>query len=128
MLSKSAIKPLVLLVEDEFLIRLCATEMLEEAGFRVVDARDGDEAMRFLETYPDISILFTDINMPGSLNGFDLARRVHERRPEIQIILTSGRIHEVTTLPVPGSTFIEKPYGAAEIVRAIGGAGASLSQ
>jgi CheY-like chemotaxis protein len=103
MMLSSDTKTLVLLVEDEFLIRMCATEMLEEAGFRVVD----------------ISILFTDINMPGSLNGFELAKRVHEKRPSVQIILTSGRIQGVTTLPVPGSTFIGKPYGSAEILRAI---------
>lgn len=119
MMLSSDTKTLVLLVEDEFLIRMCATEMLEEAGFRVVGACNGDEAMGLLNKHPDISILFTDINMPGSLNGFELAKRVHEKRPSVQIILTSGRIQGVTTLPVPGSTFIGKPYGSAEILRAI---------
>src|ERR1700712_5056826 len=87
----TAPQPLVLLVEDEALIRMMTCECLQDAGLRVIEAADGHEALRAVRDNPDIDLIFTDVNMPGSVDGLELARRVHSTRPDIEIILTSGR-------------------------------------
>src|SRR5579872_1715818 len=82
--------PVVLVVEDEALIRLLAVDLLEEEGFSVLEATDAANALQLLEKREDVSVLFTDIQMPGAMNGLDLAARVHERWPNIRLLLTSG--------------------------------------
>jgi two-component system, response regulator PdtaR len=77
--SKSAI----LVVEDEALIRIWAAGLLEENGFSVLEANDADAALKVLESRPDVKLLFTDVQMPGSLNGMELAREVHARWPHV---------------------------------------------
>jgi two-component system, response regulator PdtaR len=72
-------KDAILVVEDEALIRLWAADLLEENGFCVLEAADADAALKLLETRPDVKLLFTDVQMPGSLNGMELAREVHAR-------------------------------------------------
>src|SRR5271154_3635956 len=86
-------RPVVLVVEDEFLIRINAAEMIEEAGFEVVEASTADEAVAILEARLDIAVVFTDIQMPGTMDGLKLARAVRGRWPPIKIIATSGRHH-----------------------------------
>jgi CheY-like chemotaxis protein len=81
----------ILVVEDEALIRLWATDLLEENGFSVLEAKDADAALKILESRPDVKLLFTDVQMPGSLNGMELAREVHARWPHILLVITSGR-------------------------------------
>jgi CheY-like chemotaxis protein len=106
----------VLVVDDEPLLRMNATDILEEAGFAPVDACNAQEALAQIVCHPEISALFTDINMPGDFDGLELARRVHERRPDIQIILTSGR-HPPTKGDIPGSgRFLPKPYDGAVLI------------
>ena len=83
-------RPVVLIVEDEFLLRMLALEMIEDAGFDVVDAVNADEAIAILEGRPDIHIVFTDIQMPGSMDGLKLAAFVRDRWPPIKIVATSG--------------------------------------
>jgi CheY-like chemotaxis protein len=73
-------RPVVLVVEDEFLIRINAAEMMEEAGFEVVEASNADEAVATLEARLDIAVVFTDIQMPGTMDGLKLARAVRHRR------------------------------------------------
>lgn len=100
----------VLVVEDEPLILMNAIDFFKEAGFKVYEAQDPKEAIITLETHADIRVLFTDVDMPGSMNGLALAFAVRDRWPPIQIIITSGfaRFNQAE-LPI-GGVFIPKPY------------------
>ncbi|MGY4466286.1 CheY-like chemotaxis protein [Bradyrhizobium sp. LB9.1b] len=84
--------PNVLVVEDEMVLRMRAVDIVEDAGFHPVEAVNADEAISILESRSDISLLFTDIQMPGSIDGLKLAHAVHERWPSIKIILVSGQV------------------------------------
>ena len=107
--------PAVLIVEDEPLVRLGAVKMIEEAGFLVIEAANADEAIRILESRTDIRAVFTDINMPGSMDGLKLAHAVRNRWPPIKIIVTSGR-DRLTEQDLPeGGRFFAKPYDPIEI-------------
>lgn len=111
--------PFVLVVEDDDLVRLCAVEMLEDAGFAVVDARHADEAWFILHARSDIDVLFTDVDMPGSMCGLTLAERVYETWPDIRLIVTSGR-HQFNDREIPDhGLFVPKPYSASQVVEAI---------
>src|SRR5664279_3394362 len=92
MSDRTAKRPVVLIVEDEFLLRMGAAEMIGDAGFDVVEAASADEAIAILEARPDIRVIFTDIQMPGSMDGLKLARFVRDRWPPIKIIATSGLV------------------------------------
>src|SRR5436309_15349284 len=103
------IPAVVLVVEDELLLRMRAVDMVEDAGFTSVEAVDADEAVAILESRSDISLLFTDIQMPGSMDGLKLAHAVHRRWPSIKIILVSGQL-ELPDLDIPlDSRFFGKP-------------------
>lgn len=105
----------VLIVEDEPLVRLCAVKMVEDAGYQVLEAATADEAIRILESRNDISLVFTDIQMPGSMDGLKLAHAVRHRWPPIRIIVTSGRGPiKASDLPKDGR-FFAKPYDPAQI-------------
>ena len=84
-------RPVVLIVEDEFLLRMEAAEMVKAAGFEAVEAANADQAIEILEARRDITVVFTDIQMPGSMDGLKLARAVRGRWPPIKIVATSGR-------------------------------------
>lgn len=107
--------PLVLLVEDEILVRLTAAVGLEEAGFAVLEADDAQQALEILSSHDDICAVFTDVNMPGSLDGIDLAQLVHDRWPDVRILVTTGGADLSGGLP-DGSEFVAKPYHAEQIV------------
>lgn len=100
----------VLLVEDEDVVRFVGCEAVTEAGHDVLEAANADEALAILEAADDVELLFSDIRMPGSMDGLDLARLVHERWPRIKILLTSGhaRLRD-RDLPDDGR-FLPKPY------------------
>jgi len=100
----------VLIVEDEPLLRLMAIDVVEDAGFDAVEASDADEAIRILESRTDITIVFTDVDMPGSMNGLRLAAAVRDRWPPIQIIVTSGYARFRDPELPPGAVFFRKPY------------------
>ncbi len=94
---------------------MMAADVVEEAGFEAIEAADADEAIAILEARSDIRILFTDIRMPGSMDGLKLARAVRDRWPPVKIIITSGHCseHEVdTTLE---SVFFAKPYDIGKV-------------
>lgn len=112
-------RPVVLIVEDEALVRLDAIEVIERAGFEVVEAGNADEAIAVLEQRADIHLIFTDIHMPGSMDGLKLAHYVKDRWPPVKIIATSGhaRITE-DDLPL-GGRLLPKPYSTAQITRTI---------
>lgn len=106
----------VLVVEDEALILMDMVDFLQGEGFRTFEASNADEAVAILESNPDISILFTDIDMPGSMDGLKLAAAVRDRWPPIRIIVTSGhRLVEISDLP-SGSIFFNKPYRQTDVL------------
>src|ERR1700709_2157331 len=103
-------RPVVLIVEDELLLRMNAVEMIDAAGFEVVEAANADQAIEILEARRDITVMFTDIQMPGSMDGLKLARAVRGRWPPVKIVATSGHLHiEENELP-EGGRFLPKPY------------------
>jgi CheY-like chemotaxis protein len=106
---------LIVVVDDDVFERLGASVMFVDAGYRVLEAGDADEALRFFETNTDIRLLFTDVSMPGSMSGSDLAHRVAERWPEVGIIVTSGRPRPLK-LPL-SMLFHDKPYEPAAVLR-----------
>lgn len=106
----------VLVVEDELLLRMRAVDMVEDAGYTSVEAVDADEAVTILEARSDIALLFTDIQMPGSMDGLMLAHAVHERWPPIKIILVSGALNLVNSDIPADSRFFGKPLEAKEMI------------
>jgi CheY-like chemotaxis protein len=108
--------PVVLIVEDEPLLRMLAVEVIEEAGFVALKAGDADEAVALLESRPDILLLFTDINMPGSMDGLKLAHVTHDRWPPVKILVVSGQVRPRQTDLPADCHFIAKPYRAAAMV------------
>jgi two-component system, response regulator PdtaR len=109
-------KPVILVVEDEALLRMYAADLLEENGFGVVEAANADAALKVLETRDDVRLLFTDIRMPGSCDGMDLARQVYARWPHILLVITSGHIRPAQAEIPDHSHFIAKPYRANELL------------
>ena len=114
----------MLIVEDEFLLRIDAVEMVKAAGFEVVEAANADEAIEILESRRDITVVFTDIQMPGSMDGLKLARAVRGRWPPIKIVATSGHARVSQTDLPEGGRFLPKPYSpvdVADVLRALTG-------
>lgn len=106
----------VLIVEDEPLIRMVAAEVFEQEGVPYFEAGDADEALDKLAHHPEIAVLFTDINMPGTMDGIALAIAVHAHEPQIELIVTSGRrFYSDSELPDSG-TFLAKPYRLSALI------------
>jgi CheY-like chemotaxis protein len=119
MTHDGAKKPVVLVVEDETLIRLDIVEQLAAAGFEVLQASNADEAIFVLETNLLVHIVFTDVDMPGSMDGIKLAQAVRGRWPPIKIVVASGHF-KVRDEDLPaGGIFFDKPYNPSEVVRAL---------
>jgi two-component sensor histidine kinase/ActR/RegA family two-component response regulator len=119
--------PKVLIVEDEMMLRMRAVDIVEDAGFSPVEAVSADEALSILESRSDISLLFTDIQMPGSMDGLKLAHAVHDRWPAIKIILVSGQVSPSDAERPSDSRFFGKPLSVEKMVaelQAMVGAGA----
>lgn len=109
-------RPVILVVEDDVLLRMHAAEMIAEAGFEVLEAANADEAIRLLEARMDIAVVFTDIDMPGSMNGLKLAHAVANRWPPIRIVATSGHFQMRDGDLPEGGLFIAKPYLSQQIL------------
>ena len=112
-------KLIVLVVEDEPLLRMDAVDFLQEAGFDTVEAAHADEAIAIMKSRHDIAIVFTDIEMPGSIDGMKLAHAVRLGWPPVTIVVASGRV-------VPGAgelpdnvCYVKKPYRPAEVIAAL---------
>jgi CheY-like chemotaxis protein len=102
--------PPILVVDDESVLRKLSAFELEDAGYTVLEAENAAEALHILEAGTPVALMFTDVNMPGELNGLELARRVHERWPGVRLIVTSGG-GKVGPGDVPAQgRFISKPY------------------
>src|ERR1700681_1887222 len=106
----------VLVVEDEMMLRMRAVDMVEDAGFAAVEAINADDALAILQSRSDIELLFTDIQMPGSMNGLKLAFAVHERWPAIKIILVSGQLKLTDGDKPVDSRFFGKPLGEKQMI------------
>jgi CheY-like chemotaxis protein len=105
----------MIVADDDVLERMGASYMFSDAGYRVLEAGNAEEALRFFEANADTTLLFTDVSMPGVMNGADLARRVAERWPKVGIIMTSGRPFP-DGLPL-GVRFHAKPYEPTDVLR-----------
>ena len=108
--------PKVLVVEDEMVVRMRAVDIVEDAGFTPIEAVNADEALSILGTRSDISVLFTDIQMPGSMDGLTLAHAVHKRWPSIKIILVSGQVKLSDTDKPADSRFFGKPLEVTQMI------------
>ena len=108
--------PVVLVVEDHALIRQSAVEIIRTAGFEALEAQNSDEAIKILEARPGIDLVFTDVEMPGTMDGLKLVHYIRDRWPPIRLMVASGKaIIEESQLP-PGARFFSKPYAEATIV------------
>jgi len=113
------VKQVVLVVEDEALIRLSAFDIVEDAGFAAIGASNADEAIAILEARPDILLVFTDIDMPGSMDGLKLAHYIRDRWPPVKLMVASGKsVVAESELPF-GARFFQKPYPHVEIADAM---------
>lgn len=118
-LDPTGFPPVILIVEDEMLLRMRAVDMMEDAGFTPLEAVDADQAVAILESRSDIALLFTDIQMPGSMDGLKLAHAVRDRWPPIKIILVSGKL-QLTSIEMPtDSRFFRKPFEAKDVIAEI---------
>ncbi len=106
----------VLVVEDEELLRAVAVQALEDAGFQVIEATTGEEAIGKCQEALDV--LFTDIRLPGKINGWDIAEHCRDADPKLPVIYATGYSH-VKPRPVPGSRFFHKPYRLEGVIQAI---------
>jgi two-component system, response regulator PdtaR len=110
--------PAILIVEDEPFIRMAAADIVADLGVTPYEAADAGEALAILGAHPEIGLLFTDVNMPG-MDGVTLARRARELRPDVKLLVTSGRGAVAEgELPEDG-TFLPKPYGSRQLTHAL---------
>jgi len=111
--------PTILVVEDQPLLLIHVQFAFEDAGYRVVQASSADEALVALERHPEIRVIFTDVTMPGTLDGAALATRVSETHPHVAVLVTSGDQSYVPDNLPAGIRFVPKPYSGHMIVRMI---------
>jgi CheY-like chemotaxis protein len=112
-------KTIVLVVEDEPLLRMAAVDMVEDAGFTAVEAADATAAVEILERRTDIRIVFTDIDMPRGLDGMRLAALIRDRWPPIEIIMTSGHVERDDVVMPSRTVFFSKPYKENDVIAAM---------
>ena len=106
---------LVLVVEDEALIRMGAADLIRDLGFEVLEAVDANHAVSLLESVPEITVVFTDVEMPGSMDGLLLAAVVRDRWPPIALLVTSGKVRPASSDMPIGTQFMSKPYSPLEL-------------
>ncbi|QKC82574.1 response regulator [Mesorhizobium sp. NZP2077] len=111
----------VLVVEDEAFLLFAIADELREAGYDVLEASNADQAIRILESRQDIAILFTDIDMPGSMDGLRLSAAVRDRWPPVKIIITSGKRQPAADAMPSGGVFLPKPYAPEAVAATIQG-------
>jgi DNA-binding NtrC family response regulator len=106
----------VLLVEDQPLVRLMTADLLLEANFRVIEAADAEEALRVLKAEVEVDVLLSDVEMPPGINGYDLAGQVHQHWPWVEILIMSGREWPRESDLPPGAAFLAKPFSNASLL------------
>ncbi len=115
--------PAVLVVEDDPIIRMDAVATIEDAGLRAYGAKSADDGIRVMEKHEDIGIMFTDIDMPGSMDGIQLSFYVRDRWPSVRILVASGAVQPRDSELPDESMFFPKPYAMYEVIAAIIGTG-----
>lgn len=118
-MSTEAGKSAVLIVDDEPIIRMYATVLVEDAGYVAIEAATADEALAILSARDDIRVLFTDVEMPGSLNGLELVEVVRETWPPIELIVASGHVQVDPQRLPERARFFRKPYTESEVIKAL---------
>jgi CheY-like chemotaxis protein len=108
----------VLVVEDEPIVRMMAVDCVEEAGFEAIEASDADEALRVMRGRSGIDIVFTDVRMPGTMDGFQLARVIASEWPATQVMVTSGHVAGDEAMGLGARRFFSKPYRADALIAA----------
>jgi len=114
--SANADRPTILVAEDSELMRLLASDILEEHGYTVVEADNAEEAIKVMENRKDVRLLFTDIQMPPGCDGLKLAREVHNRWPKVHLVITSGQVQPARAEIADHGRFIRKPYQAKDLL------------
>lgn len=114
-----AIKTVILVIEDEPLLRMNTVDMVEDAGFIALAAQDATQALKLLESRPDISIVLSDIDMPPGMDGIELAALVRRRWPPLEVILLSGKYGQRDARLPKDRLFFSKPYRASDVVAAL---------
>ena len=112
-------KPVVLVVEDEPLLRMSTVDMVEEAGFPTAEAANAKQAIQLLENRSDIRVIVSDIDMPPGMDGMALVAMVRRRWPPIAIILVSGHVAKAEVVIPEGGRFFTKPFRPAELVETL---------
>ena len=105
--------------DSNAILRLDASELLQDHGYTVVEAANADEAIKLMETRKDVRLLFTDIQMPPGCDGLELAREVHNRWPKVLLLITSGQVQPARDAIADDGTFIRKPYRAEDLLARI---------
>jgi CheY-like chemotaxis protein len=118
-LDHPCIPAVVLIVEDEMMLRMRAVDMVEDAGYTPLEALDAAEAVAILESRSDVALICTDIQMPGQMDGLGLAHAVHARWPAIKIIVVSGHLKLPDLDLPPLSRFLGKPLDASDVIAEI---------
>ncbi|GJE79529.1 response regulator [Methylorubrum thiocyanatum] len=109
----------VLVIEDQPVMLLMAVDLVEEAGFEALEATGATEAVRLLETRPDIFLVFSDIDLGIGMDGLALAHAIRDRWPPVEIIMTSGKVHPRAEDLPPRGRFFDKPYRRDEVAAAM---------
>ncbi len=109
----------VLVVEDEAFTRMVAVDAISDMGLTSYEAGDAAEALEVLDGHPEVSLIFTDVNMPGDMDGIDLVKEAHKLRPDLSILVTSGATTVADNELPDGGTFLPKPYGSQQLVDAV---------
>ncbi len=109
----------VLVVDDEVFVRMLVADVLDDAGFEVIEAADARTALKRLELAQDVQVLFTDINMPPGMDGLELARRVHAQWPQIGLVVTSGYERPSSDQIADGGLFVPKPFRPEMVINAV---------
>jgi CheY-like chemotaxis protein len=108
--------PTILIADDDELLRLNASELLEANGYTVLQADNADEALKVMENRKDVRLLFTDIQMPPGCDGLELARQVHKRWPKVLLVITSGQVKPAPAEIADDGRFLRKPYRAKDLL------------
>ena len=111
--------PVILVVDDEALLRMLAADHFSEAGFEVLEAANGEQAAALMRSRDDIRAVVTDVQMPGSPDGFQLSHLVRDLCPECAIVVVSGRAYPVAGDLAKGARYVTKPYQGGEMVEMV---------
>lgn len=109
----------ILLVEDEAIIRIASAAILEDAGYTIIEAVDADDALRMLQHHPEVDVVVTDVQMPGTIDGLRLVEILALQYPRIETIITSGRASANAARQCGATKFLAKPYTANAIQTAV---------